>query len=446
MLNQSFSAENFRRIIDYENRKGVYLEGRFFPLVAKITEDIKKLNSEIREKKKKLGKVEFDEFKKAADEEKDKLTSKKEEELNVELEKVSERIIDKSFKFDLKKNQSLGEKPVYMVEDKPELFFVLKQIQHNFKTLYKVKQASRYAIVNQVKCLLGDGFPKHIVRTDIDDFYENIPHDKLLQKVYEENLLTFLSKKIIRQILEDYKLKSGSKKGVPRGIGLSAYLAELFMRDIDNEIKALPNISYYARYVDDIIAVFIPSSIDISHNLEEIKKIFNRHSLSANASKTKTFNLIQPDSQCTLEYLGYKMILGNARIKVKLTRKKIDKYKKRIDLVLNSYLHFSKVNEKKARKLLVKRLRFLTGNTRLLNNKRNVLVGIYYSNRLLTDVSDLKGIDKYLEHRIEKVIKATSLKLRLKRLKFAEGFERKRYSPFTTAELSEIIKPWKYFS
>lgn len=30
MLDQSFSAENFRKIFDIENRKGVYLEGEFY--------------------------------------------------------------------------------------------------------------------------------------------------------------------------------------------------------------------------------------------------------------------------------------------------------------------------------------------------------------------------------------------------------------------------------
>ena len=41
IINQSFSPENFRTIFDYENRRGVYLEGRFFPEIAKLTDEIK---------------------------------------------------------------------------------------------------------------------------------------------------------------------------------------------------------------------------------------------------------------------------------------------------------------------------------------------------------------------------------------------------------------------
>ncbi len=52
MENQSFSAENFRRILDLENRKGLYLEGRFFAHINEITEKMKKCTKEIKEKQK----------------------------------------------------------------------------------------------------------------------------------------------------------------------------------------------------------------------------------------------------------------------------------------------------------------------------------------------------------------------------------------------------------
>jgi hypothetical protein len=446
MLNQSFSADNFRKIIDYENRKGVYLEGRFFPDVAKITEDIRKLNSEIREKKKQLGSAEFDEYKKIVNEKKEKLEGEKEEKLSVELQKVRDRIVNRDFKFELRKNESIGDKPVYTVEDKPEYYFASKQLQHNFRRLYKVKQASRYAIVSQIKALLDDNFPKYIIRTDIEDFYESIPHENLLRKLYGDNLLTFLSKRIIRIILADYRLKSASKKGVPRGVGLSAYLAELYMREIDSTIKALPDLIYYARYVDDIIMVFIPSSDGQKCTTDDIKEIIEKppYCLSLNSAKTEEIDLTEKNSVGEVQYLGYKMIVRDGEVEVRLTDKKINKYKKRIDLTIASYLNFSKKNEKKARKLLIKRMRFLTGNTRLFNNKKNVLIGIYYSNSLLTNISDLADIDRYLEAQISNMVISPVLKHRLEKFRFSEGFNSKRYSPFTTGELSEIIDAWKH--
>ncbi len=444
MLDQSFSAENFRKILDYENRKGVYLEGEYFEDIENITEEIKRCNTEIRDKKNKVSAEEFEIFRKEINEKKEKLKDKKEEQLNIELQKISDIVVNNQFRVKLTKDDDITDKPVYKIENKPEYFFALKQIQYNFRKLYKVKQSNRFAIVSQIKRLLEDNFPKYVIRTDIQEFYESIPHNILLQKISEENLLTFYSKKILFQILSEYKRLSGSDKGLPRGVGVSAYLAELYMRDIDKQIKLLPTVSYYARYVDDIIIVFTPISTKDSRDyLVDIDKIIEtKYSLIRNKAKTKTFDLVDTPMPCNLEYLGYQIQFGNGSIRLKLTTNKIARYKKRIDIVLDCYLNFAKVNEKKARKILVKRLKFLTGNTRLLNNKKNILVGVFYSNNLLTESSDFRGLDSYLAHKIQSLITLPQLQTRLAKYKFEDGFSSRRFSVFTTNELSDILEIW----
>jgi hypothetical protein len=77
MLDQSFSAENFRKILDYENRKGVYLEGEYFPDIGKVTEEIKKCNTEVREKKHKVSEEAFEIFRKEIKQEERKAERKK---------------------------------------------------------------------------------------------------------------------------------------------------------------------------------------------------------------------------------------------------------------------------------------------------------------------------------------------------------------------------------
>lgn len=444
MLDQSFSAENFRKILDYENRKGVYLEGEYFQDIEKITEEIKKCNTEVRDKKNKFSAEEFEIFRKEINEKKGKLKEKKEEQLSIELQKISDIVVNDKFRIKLTKDDEITDKPVYKIENKPEYFFALKQIQYNFRKLYKVKQANRFAIVSQLKGLLQDNFPKYVIRTDIQEFYESIPHDILLQKLNEENLLTFYSKKILFQILNEYKILSGSNKGLPRGVGVSAYLAELYMRDIDNHIKSIPTVSYYARYVDDIIIIFTPLSTKDSRDyLVKIDEIIEtKYALTRNKTKTKSFDLVDNPTASNLEYLGYQIQFGNGSIKLKLTANKIARYKHRIDLVIAAYLNYAKINEKKARKILVKRLKFLTGNTRLLNNKKNILVGVFYSNNLLTESSDFKGLDSYLTHKIQSQITLPHLQTRLAKYKFEDGFSSRRFSAFTTNELSDILEIW----
>ena len=91
----------------------------------------------------------------------------------------------------------------------------------------------------------------------------------------------------------------------------------------------------------------------------------------------------------------------------------------------------------------MKRLRFLTGNTRLKNNKKNILIGIYYSNCQLTEKEDLIRLDDYLRTKIDSLIKIIKLQRRLRKYNFKNGFETKRFSPFKTHEFQKIMKIWK---
>lgn len=440
MLDQSFSAENFRRILDLENRKGVYLEGRFFPNLNEITEQMKQCTKDIMTKRKnKATKDESYELYK----QRKVLKDQKEEKLNSELEKVSKKVLESDFNIDMEQKVIPGEKPIYITKDTPEHFFALKQVQANVSRLFGIKQSNRFAIVSQVKNLLNDKLPKYVLRTDIDDFYENIPQKYLLDKINRDNLLTPFSRKILRQILKKYRELSGSDKGIPRGIGVSAYFAELYMRDIDKEIMAMDNVTYFARYVDDIIIIFIPSSraknVDY---LKKLKKIVAKYKLKLNDRKTLSRDLLKEQQLCSFEYLGYKFFFGNGEVKTRFPDRKIEKYKSRINLAFNHYLNLSRVNEKEARNILVKRIRFLTGNTRLKNNKENIMVGIYYSNSQLSEKNDFKKLDRFLRTKIDEKIDSPQLRERLKRYNFKDSFETRRFSPFKAHELQEIMKIW----
>src|SRR5690606_24300607 len=196
----------------------------------------------------------------------------------------------------------------------------------NIYKTFKVKQASRKIIIDQLRLLLDDGFPKIIIRTDIKKFYESIPHKELLEKIEENSLLSYPSKKIIRSVLNQYweiliadgiKTINDERMGIPRGIGFSAYLSELYLRDFDNKIKSIENVTYYSRYVDDIIMIITPDHRNKYQNVDilkdEIKNIlFEKSKLNINTSKTIVLDLTIENKNRTnsetydLTYLGYK--------------------------------------------------------------------------------------------------------------------------------------------
>lgn len=430
MLDQSFSADNFKKILDSENRKGVYLEGRFFPVIEEISKRIRACEDETERRG---------------------IIEEKKRELDKALNKVCKNIAAPNFKIELKKITISGkDKPVYTIENTPECFFSTKQVQKNIYKLYKVKQANRDVIIGQLLNLLEDKLPKCVLKMDIKDFYESIPQERLFSKIHNENLLNPFSKKIIRNILDSYnRLSENDKKiGIPRGVGISAYLSELYMEDVDSWINNMEDLIYYSRYVDDMILIFSPT-IDRRNEgsyFNKTKEVLKKeYSLCLNDDKREGIDLLDKAAsrEHTIKYLGYKITFGTGEVKIELTEKKFNRYKNRIDKAFKHYLNFKKINEKKAWKQLKKRVRFLTGNTRLTNNKKNILVGIYFSNKLLTEKGSISELDIHLKKQINTCIKSIRLQNKLKKYRFLDGFEKRRFSPFKSNELKDIMKIWK---
>ncbi|MBX3164739.1 MAG: hypothetical protein KF900_09675 [Bacteroidetes bacterium] len=454
MLDQSFSIENFRKILDIENRKGNYLEGEFFTDIADISKKIKEANVEIRTLKKKgLAKEVFVEERDKINEKKDELSEQKEQKLTEKLTTISSNVTASDFKLKIVQDSTITDKPVYKTEYSLENILTLKQLQYNFRKLYKVKQSSRYSIISQLKNFLDDGFPKIILKTDIKEFYESIPHENLLKKINDDNLLTHLSMRFIQQILKEFKDKSDATKGVPRGIGISPYLTELYMRDIDAKIKQLPNLMYYARYVDDIILIFMPQINSTTRDYKrEVKEVLAKEGLIMNESvdKTKLIDISNKhtNQQYDFEYLGYKFISGytsNKHIPLTLTisSRKKKRYEDRLKKAFELYAKQSRLNEKKARKLFVKRIKFLTSNTRLVNNKRNVITGIYYTNSLISTTDDFKDLDLCFDSFISSFALSAKLATRIRNSNsFVSGFNPTNISKFNAIELNKMMNHW----
>ncbi|MCB0538080.1 MAG: RNA-directed DNA polymerase [Bacteroidetes bacterium] len=446
-MDQSFSVDNFKKILFYENRKGRNLEKEFFPLIFETTKTITEINKKIH-KRLRL-KIADDKVLAKLNEEKTSKKKLKQELIEKHLREVSEKLLDHKFKIAITKVET-DDKPVYITTNTAENYFAIKKLQYNVRKSFKVKQANRFAIVNQINSLLTDNFPKIVLRTDVKSFYESIPHDKLLAKINDNPLLSFLSKKLIWKILKDYLVASGAtdKVGIPRGIGVSAYLAELYMRDIDKEISSLKDVTYYARYVDDIIIVFTPTTNQKTPTyIDQVKSIMETGTgLKMNPTKTNELDLVKSNAVCELNFLGYQFQFKDLEfVQVKLTNDKMNKYKDRIINAIQEFNSHCRFDSRGARRILIHRLNFLTGNTRLENNKANVLVGIYYTNSLLSEpFDDLVALDNFLANEVDAHITNTDLQRRLKLFSFKKGFEERKYVNFSSktkrVTLDEILK------
>jgi hypothetical protein len=405
MLDQSFSYHNFNKIFISENKKGNIDRRYINQAYLQKHEDFKRILEEKKSRQKihKLSKEELDDFASQLDQ----INKEKEVIRLEEFKKIADHVNLKDFHFNIKYHEDTE---IFTIDNSDAAsFYAIKQLQYNIRKTFKVKQASRNDIIRQIFYLLSDGFPKVVIRTDIRHFYESIPQDKLFEKIDNNVLLSPQSKKLIRKLFYEFETQKDKneiapKVGIPRGIGISAYLSELFMRDIDIALKGLSDLTFYARYVDDIIMVFTPRTLSSKGDyLDEVRKIISENKLELSEgqedkeSKTKSYNLVENNKLLEpLIFLGYKFFsqeqvskdkygdqITSAFIRIELSDSKMSKYKKRLTKSVEAYNNTSKFCEKDARKLLFERLKFLTGNFHLNHNKKGIKSGVFYSNSLL---------------------------------------------------------------
>ena len=447
MLDQMFTAENFRRIYDAENRKGLDLASRYFPTLEPFTLAVREKVKAIRDHRAIEATMAANVFEARLITLKTELAALKADKsaaVDALMEDISQKVLKSSFKIDLSKKIGPKGKSVFCIDAEPETFFVVKQLQRNIQRIYGVKPANRHDLVCQLRDMLGGSFPFELVRTDISSFYESIDRKRLVEKLDSDQLLSPASKKYIKQVLDSYGAISGTAIGVPRGVGISAYLAELYLRPIDKAIRAIPGIVLYCRFVDDIVAVFArpPAGMNPGSYKDRIIAIFGENALQHNPEKTCEF-FFADDNPAIFEYLGYRFNSNSGKCEIAPSTAKVAKYQARMNAAFEAYWKLRPINPRAAYRELVARIKFLTGNTRLSNSKSQATTGIYYNNSIVTDLSSFDELDKELKAQI-KALKSSSLQKKLKKLKFTTGFEQRRYHNFSTLELQMIVRAWQH--
>lgn len=447
MIDQMFTAENFRSIYDAENRKGADLASRYFPTLKPFTLAVRDKVKDIRDLRKIKATLTAEDFEAqllALKAELIPIKTAKSSAIDVLMDDISQKVLKSSFKIGLSQKTGPKGKPVFCIDAEPEAFFVIKQLQRNIHRIYGVKQANRHDLVCQLRDMLSSTFPFELVRTDISSFYESIDRKRLVEKLDRDQLLSPASKKYIKQVLDSYGKISGSPTGIPRGVGISAYLAELYLRPVDESIRAISGLVLYCRFVDDIVAVFArpPAGKNLGSFKDLIIAIFGDNGLTHNAVKTSEFNLADANRK-KFEYLGYRFLLTPGKFEISPSAAKVVKYRARMNAAFAEYWREKPVSPRSAFRKLVARVKFLTGNTRLSNSKSSAVTGIYFNNSIVTNLLSFKLLDKRLKTRIE-ALKRTSLQKQLKNLKFTMGFEQRRYHNFSTRELQMIVRAWKH--
>ncbi len=146
---------------------------------------------------------------------------------------------------------------------------------------------------------LNDGYD-YIVDIDLEKFFDNVPHDKLMSYVHniindgdtESLIYKFLKADVM---IEGKRYKN--ELGTPQGGNLSPLLSNIILNELDRELEARG--LRFTRYADDCV-ILVGSSSAANRVMKSITSWIERKlSLKVNATKTK---VVRPGD---LKYLGF---------------------------------------------------------------------------------------------------------------------------------------------
>lgn len=349
---------------------------------------------------------------------------------------------------------------------------VLRAIVRHLKRRYRIDIPTRDEMVRGVIEGLMDATPMHVVRRDIKSFYENIPTADLRGTLTSD---TRTPRNVKRYLEKFFDQHCSAPVGLPRGVGLSAVIAELHMQQFDQAVRRMDGVYRYYRYCDDIFIFLLnkPNNLDAAlARLLPPGMVFNpRKSLDHNISAGG------PESGAEgIEYLGYKFALsggGNGKrtrtVEVGIGDRKIGKMKARIIASLTCY---SKDHDYI---MLLDRIKYLSSNymvhrnSAVLKSASHVRSGIFYNYKLCGEyyikygteivfqsstLSELKAVDGFYHSLLSgpsskfAPVLAANLtpqqKGRLKEISFFKGHAQRMLVRYRPHEVSLIKKAWQY--
>ena len=318
---------------------------------------------------------------------------------------------------------------------------ILRKLHNNIKAIYKVQQADRNTIVGQMKTLLSENVDMWVVRLDVKHFYESIDREKQLNKLLEDARLSYPSLQLLVTMFKEPTMSA--ENGIPRGLGVSAVMSELYMKYFDIAIKRIEGVYYYARFVDDII-VFCSSE----HSRDMVWKTAQRElsNLSLNLNSEKSYSWSPCVNGVKLIYLGYVFNKVGTKVEVSIADKKIKVIKTRLT---KSFVRFAKDRRFDLLKL---RIKFLTGNFTLYqaDTLLPIKVGIFFNYKQATNIECLNELDRYYQRllhcqtgKLGGCIGLTKAELKeLEKYSFQFGYKNHVNHHFTNDQMRLITNCW----
>jgi len=147
--------------------------------------------------------------------------------------------------------------------------------------------------------LINQGY-EWIIDLDLEKFFDNVPHDKLIRIIdntcQDSDITSLIMKYLKAGVMENGEFIK-SEVGTPQGGNLSPLLSNIYLNLLDEELENRH--LHFARYADDCV-IFVKTEYSANRVMKNIVTfIENKLHLKVNASKT---HVCKPNN---LKYLGF---------------------------------------------------------------------------------------------------------------------------------------------
>jgi group II intron reverse transcriptase/maturase len=200
---------------------------------------------------------------------------------------------------------------------------IYERVFSDYSYGYRPNRSPHDAIEQALEYL--NGRSEWVIDMDIEQFFDKVNHDKLIQilreQVNDSSVLNLIRKYLRAGVMEKGIVKA-TKTGVPQGGPLSVVLSNIYLDKLDKELEERG--LRFVRYADDVL-IFVRSEKAANRVMASLsgwieRKLF----LRVNATKSK---VVRPTRS---KYLGFTFLRNGGGWKVKPTSEKKAKLYKTI--------------------------------------------------------------------------------------------------------------------
>lgn len=349
---------------------------------------------------------------------------------------------------------------------------ILRATYRRLSHQYSVTLPNRDEILNGIIEATSEVSPFLVTKCDILDFYGNLNAKPIVSDILANTRTSPELKKINEAV---YRVTGLPKSSAPRGLAISALIAELALEDFDRKLKKIPGVLRYFRYADDMITFSLPDSrvesliteylgeLGLSLNGKtELTQIDSLKKAETHGEKSKEFT-----------YLGYQFSVfrsvgtfSSREFRILIAPQKVSKRKTIAFTALHAFL------KDRDATLLLHRLKYLSTNRHVYKSrhtrgsrKQKIGTGIHYSYAKCGVYPEVNHGRTQNEHNPVELIKLDiaihaalfspssefssavlalppGIRDDLRCISFAQGFRRRTMKRFTRERVGKICRIW----